>query len=228
MQDPDFQPPVNPLPPVVVILFLALAGVEAALSLAEAGLIGGRGGIGWRLSWVRDWGFSAGVFQQMWAIGSWPLDQVARIVSYSFIHWSFGSSVFGAVLLLALGKMVGETMGQIAVAVLFFASGITGALVYALLASPEGMLVGAYPNVYGLIGGYTFVMWRSLGAAGAAQLQAFSLIGFLMGLQLLWSLLFGAGDQWIAELAGFICGFGLSFVLVPGGWTHLVAQIRRR
>ncbi len=46
MQDPDFHPPVNPLPPVVILLFLAIAGIEAGLSLGEAGMIGGPGAIG--------------------------------------------------------------------------------------------------------------------------------------------------------------------------------------
>ena len=45
MQDPDLQPPVNPLPPAVVVLFLAIAGVEVVLSLAEAGLVGGPGAV---------------------------------------------------------------------------------------------------------------------------------------------------------------------------------------
>ena len=36
MQDPDLESPVNPLPPLVVLVFLALAGVEAGLSLGEA------------------------------------------------------------------------------------------------------------------------------------------------------------------------------------------------
>ena len=54
MQDPDFQPPVNPLPPAVIVLFLAITGVEVVLSLAEAGLVGGPAAVGWRLALVRD------------------------------------------------------------------------------------------------------------------------------------------------------------------------------
>ena len=72
MQDPDFQPPVNPLPPVVILLFLAIAGVEGIFSLGEAGIVGGRAAIGWRLAAMRDWGFSGNVLQQMWTLGVWP------------------------------------------------------------------------------------------------------------------------------------------------------------
>ena len=40
--------PVNPLPPMVVVLFLAIVGVEAVISLGAQGVIGGPGAIGWR------------------------------------------------------------------------------------------------------------------------------------------------------------------------------------
>ena len=55
MHDPELEPPVNPMPPAVVLVFLAIAGIEAALSLGEAGMIGGREAIGWRLALIRDY-----------------------------------------------------------------------------------------------------------------------------------------------------------------------------
>lgn len=228
MQDPEFEPPVNPLPPVVVILFLAIAGVEAVLSLGEAGFVGGREAIGWRLAWIRDWAFSSNVLEWMWANGQYPIEHVVRLFSYPFIHQAFTATIFAAVLLLALGKLVGETLGQVAVVALFFLSGIGGAVLYTALLGGDGWLIGAYPNVYGLIGGYTFVLWQQLGAKGEGQLRAFTLIAFLMGLQLVWSLLFTTGNQWVAELGGFACGFGLSFLFVPGGVHRMVAKLRRR
>ena len=33
---------------------------------------------------------------------------------------------------------------------------------------------------------------------------------------------------WIAEVAGFAAGFGLSFVLIPGGVARVLRQIRQR
>jgi len=232
MQDnhsgPDFQPPVNPLPPAVVVLFLAIAGVEAVLSLAEAGLIGGREAIGWRLGLVRGYGFSGGIFDQMWAQGLWPIKDVLRFVTYPFVNLGFTHGLFAMVLLLALGKMVAQTLGQVAFLVLFFLSGIGGALIYAVVLNDPGWLVGAYPSVYGLIGGYSFVMWRVLGAQGGPQHRAFSLIAMLMGIQLLWGVFFDVGTTWVAELAGFFIGFGLSFLLVPGAWARMRDRMRQR
>lgn len=228
MQDPDLESPVNPLPPVVIVVFLALAGIEAALSLAEAGLIGGSGAVGWRLGLVRDYGFSGDIFDWMLANGRWPPGEVKRLVSYSFVHLGFTHALFAMVLLLALGKLVAEALGQAVFVALFFGAGIGGAVVYALLLNDPVWLAGAYPNVYGLIGGYSFVMWRKLAGSGAQQYRAFSLISLLMGLQLIWGMLFETSTLWVAELAGFIVGFGLCFLLAPGEWGRIRDQIRRR
>lgn len=228
MQDPDLESPVNPLPPAVVLVFLAIAGVEGVLSLGEAGLIGGPGAVGWRLGLIRDFGFSGQIFDWMVANQRWPLEELRRLVTYPFIHLGFTHSLFAMVLLLALGKLVAEVLGQFAFLALFVVSGIFGAAVYALLLNDPTWLAGAYPNVYGLIGGYSFVLWRRLEGAGAKQYRAFSLIALLMGIQLIWGVFFETGTQWVAELAGFFCGFGLCFLLAPGEWHRIRDQLRRR
>ena len=164
----------------------------------------------------------------MIANGQWPLAEVMRLFTYSFFHLSFIHGLFAMVLLLALGKMVAEGMGQVAFVAIFLLSGAGGALIYGLLLDDPAWLVGAYPNVYGLIGGYSFVMWRSLGAQGAPQHRAFSLIAILMGIQLLWGVFFDVGTTWVAELAGFGFGFALCFLLAPGEWTKVRDALRRR
>ncbi|WP_299873209.1 rhomboid family intramembrane serine protease [uncultured Sulfitobacter sp.] len=227
MEDPDIQPPVNPIPAAVVLIFMVITAVEAVLSLGEAGLVGGPGAVGWRLAQIRDYGFSDQVFNQMLAQGVWPWQGLVRFVSYPFIHQSFTSAIFGVVLLLALGKMVAEVMGQLAFLVLFFSSAIVGALTYGLLLDEQIWLTGAFPAVFGLIGGYSYVMWRHLEQQGAHQLRAFSLIGVLMGLQLVFGIFATVGMLWVADLAGFICGFLLSFVVGPGEWFRLKNRIRR-
>jgi membrane associated rhomboid family serine protease len=59
-------------------------------------------------------------------------------------------------------------------------------------------------------------------------MRAFSLIGLLLAVQLIFGLLFGAGQQWVAEVAGFCTGFALSFVVSPGGWQRARARMRAR
>ena len=226
--DPDFEPPFNKLPFVVVILFLIMAGIEVALSAGEAGLVGGPSAIGWRLGLVRDWGFSGDLFDAMLAQGYFPPEHLARFITYPFIHLSFTHALIAIVLMLALGKLCAEVMGQFAMLALFVCSGIGGALIYALVLNDPVWLVGAYAPVYGLIGGYSFLLWRKLAASGGRQVEAFTLIAMLMALQLVWSLFASVGYGWVAELSGFACGFVLSFLFAPGEWARILQKLRQR
>jgi len=126
-----------------------------------------------------------------------------------------------------MGKMVAEIFGGLATLAVFVLSGIAGALAYGLLTDESYPLIGGFPPVYGLIGAFTFLLWRSLALVGANQARAFQLIAFLMGIQLVFGLLFGVQKDWIADLAGFACGFGLSFFVSPGGWAGIRGRMRR-
>ena len=89
-------------------------------------------------------------------------------------------------------------------------------------------LIGAYPGIYGLIGAFTFLIWTKLALVGANRLRAFSLIGMLLAIQLVFGLLFGGGWDWVAEVTGFATGFLLSFVVSPEGFRRVVAILRQR
>ena len=149
-----------------------------------------------------------------------------RFVSYLFVHGSFTHMLVAGVMLLALGKFVGEVFSGWAVVVVILGSGIGGALVWGVLLNDNSYLYGAFPGVYGLIGAFSYILWLRLGQSGDNQWRAFTLIGFLMFIQLLFGVLFGARTDWLADLAGFACGFPLSFVVSPGGWMRFRARIR--
>jgi len=225
---PHNESPLNPLPPVVIALFIVIVGIEVVFTLGARGLVGGPEAVGWRLGTLERFAFSSEIFAWMRDSGRWPLEHVIRFVSYPFVHASFTHALFAGVMLLALGKMVGEAMGSFAVVALFFVSAAGGALVYALAIGNPTPLIGAFPAVYGLIGGFTYMLWLRLGQLGENQIRAFTLIGFLLAIQLIFGLLFGANAEWVADLAGFAIGFGLSTVLEPGGWTKLVDRLRQR
>ena len=202
--------------------------VEALLAAAEAGLIGGAQAVGWRLDLIRDHGFSPPVLSMMLQYGEWPIEHLLRFVTYPFLHLGFVHMIIGGVILLAMGKMVGDVIGSLAVFVIFFASSIVGALIYGLIPDESGWLVGVYPAAYGLIGGFTFLLWTRARATGSSQVQAFTLIAVLMGIQLVFGLLFGTDNTWVAELFGFIAGFLACFVLVPGARRALMNRLRQR
>jgi membrane associated rhomboid family serine protease len=184
--------------------------------------------VGWRLGTLERFAFSAEIFDWMRESGRWPIEHVMRFVSYPFVHASFTHALFAGVMLLALGKMVGEAMGSFAVLLIFFVSAAGGALVYALTVGGSTPLIGAFPAVYGLIGGFTYLLWLRLGQLGEKQVRAFTLIGFLLAIQLIFGLLFGANAEWVADLAGFAIGFVMSTILVPGGWARLIDRLRQR
>lgn len=226
-QGPDTQNAVNPLPPVVVALFLVIVCIEAAFWLGSKGMVGGPTAIGWRLEAVQKYAFSVDIFDWMMTNDIWPIEHVIRFVSYLFVHVSFTHALFGGVLLLAMGKMVGEVFSGWATLAVFVGSGMTGALGYALILNSPQPLVGSYPGVYGLIGAFTFLLWTRLGEVGAPQARAFSLIGVLVAIQLVFGLLFGGAPDWVADVIGFGAGFVLSFVLAPGGWRRIRDRLRR-
>ena len=223
--DPNTSP-VNPISPVVVLFFLIMLLGELAFTLGNQGLIGGPAAVGWRAGAVQDYAFNGAVIELMWQQGRWPLEHVMRFVTYLFVHWSFTHMLVAGVMLLALGKFVGEVFAWWAVAIVFLGSGIGGALVWAVFANDSGYLVGAFPGVYGLIGAFSYVLWLRLGESGGPRLRAFTMIGFLMVIQLIFGILFGAKTDWMADIAGFVFGFLLSFVVSPGGWFRLRERIR--
>ncbi len=225
-QNPDASP-FNPLPPVIVALAVVIIGIEALFSLGARGLIGGPEAIGWRVNAIQNFGFINAIFDWMLTNRTWPAEGLVRLITYPLIHMSFMHALFVVVILLAIGNMVASVFSTLAILTLFFGSSISGAVIYGLLGEARGLLVGGYPAAYGLIGAYTFLLWVSLAATGGQQYRAFGLIGMLLAIQLVFGI-FGGTRDWIADVAGFVTGFGLSFVVSPGGWQRVRAKMRGR
>lgn len=226
-RDPNAAP-LNPLPPVVWALALPIIAMEVVLGLGARGLVGGPQAIGWRQDAVQRFAFSPDLLRNMVELGSYPWQGLARLVTYPLVHGSFTHALMAVVILLALGKMVGEVFRWWAVLVVFFGASAVGSVAFTLVPGNSAILFGAYPAVYGLIGAFTFLIWVNLAAVGANKYRAFSMIGFLLGIQLLFGLLFGGGWEWVADLFGFATGFLASFVVSPGGWSRVMAKIRQR
>ncbi|MDP3195867.1 rhomboid family intramembrane serine protease [Tabrizicola sp.] len=221
-------PPLNPLPPIVWLLALPLIAMEVVLTLAERGLVGGPQGISWRLQAVERFGLFPELLKYQWETGGQPLGELHRLVSYVLVHGSFTHALFAVVMLLALGKMVGEVFRWWGLVVVFLGSAAVGAATYGLLVPERVQLIGSFPAVYGLIGAFTFLIWTNLARVGANKFRAFSLIGALLFVQLVFGLAFGAGWDWVADIAGFAAGFLLSFVVAPGGFRRVLDQMRQR
>lgn len=232
MYDPDAnQSPINPLPTVVWVLALAVAGVELLFQAGEAGFVGGPDAIGWRLEHARDYGFFDTVFDWMRQNQVFPLEHMQRFFTFQFIHMNFTHAAFVVVFILALGKFVSELFHPVAVLTLFFGSAIIGAASYSIILDENNMLIGGYPGVYGLIGAFTWILFIDARMAGNSGISAFRLIAFFMTIQMIYKVVFETSNEWVAEIIAFFVGFALSFVLAPGAGRRLrgyLARLRSR
>lgn len=229
--------PLNPVPPVIWALVLPMIATEAYFGLGQLGFMGGGqpgAGLGLRLILAERTAYVPEALLRLWQLGMLQLDQSWRILTYSFVHLSITHALFVVVFTLALGNLIAHQFRPWAVLALFFGSAIGGALIYTLAAGllPQlrfQPLIGGYPAVYGFVGAFTFLLWTRLGQQNANRMRAFTLIGMLLLFQLVFGIIFQDGSlTWIAEIAGFGCGFLLSFVLVPGGIARVMRQIRQR
>jgi membrane associated rhomboid family serine protease len=101
-------PPLNPLPPVVWLLALPMIGIELAVNAGSAGMVGGPTAIGWRPQIQQLLGFDPNYMRQLIEHGQLPLESLQRLVTYPFVHTDVSHAMFVVVILLALGKFVGE------------------------------------------------------------------------------------------------------------------------
>jgi rhomboid protease GluP len=220
--------PFNALPPVVVALAVVIAGLEGMFQLATSGFLGGQGGVGWRLAAIQDYAVLDEVADWMLANGRFPPDQLLRFLTYPLIHGGFVHAAFVVVFILAIGKMVAEVFSPLAFVAIFWVSAVFGALAYVLLLDSPFPLIGGYPGVYGLIGAFTFLLWVDAGMRGENQLRAFGLIGALLAIQIVFGVIQGDFGNVVADLAGFVAGFLLSFIVSPGGWQRALNRLRQR
>ncbi len=220
--------PLNPLPPIVWIIALPMIAVESILNLGARGVIGGQGAIGWRIEALEQFAFFPDLLRYMIDTGGYPAMDVLRLVSYPLVQANLTNALFVVVIFLALGKMVAEVFRWWAILIVFFGSAAFAALFYTAIPVLKSAVIGGYPAVYGMIGAFTFLMWVRLVAQGANQYRAFGLIGFLLLAEFVFGVVFGGGTQWVANIAGFVAGFFLSFVVSPGGWARVQARLRQR
>ncbi|MEM8774197.1 MAG: rhomboid family intramembrane serine protease [Pseudomonadota bacterium] len=220
--------PFNALPPLIAAIALIIFGAELIFQAGARGMAGGPAAVGWRAEAIEQYAFSNRALAWMVDTGNWRFDFLSRFFTYPFVHVSFMHAAFATVMVLAIGKFVGERVTQWAVLVLFFGSSVVGAATFGLLYPNGPGLIGAFPGIYGLIGGFTCLMWLYLGLVGENQARAFSMIGVLLALQLFFALLYGNDKTWVADVTGFVAGFAMSFVLIPGGWRMLRDKLRQR
>lgn len=229
--------PINPLPGVVWLLVLPMIAVEIALSLGDAGVVGGAAAKGWRVAAMEAYGFFPDYWRQHLQNGAFDFELLRRFFTFSFVHGAAIDALFGVVLTLAIGKFVGEVFRAWAVATVFCGSAAVGALCFGALVQGQP-LFGAFPGLYGLIGALSFLLLYGL---GETPKRAFALIGGLLAIQLIYGVVFallpmlfpsmgemGGSWSWVADLTGFATGFALSYLVSPGGFGRIRSRLLQR
>jgi len=223
--------PLNRLPGAVWLLLLVVIGVEAVFQLAALGVIGGAQGIGWRIGAIQRFGYSSSVQDWMMNNRAFPPMHLLRYATFSFIHGTLMHALFVCVLIAALGKAVAEAFGGIRFLVLALVVPVIAAVIFGLVlgADQTGWLIGGMPMAFALVGGFTWLKWTQAAGDVEKQRRAFAMIGLLLVARLAFGLMAEAGPAWIAEVAAFALGFGLSATgLGPGSWRALRARLRGR
>lgn len=213
--------PFNPLPPVLWLLAIALILPELAF------LVGGNGAM-MRTNAIQMTAWVPEIILAGWP-GAVHFDQLYRLLTYPFVSVSWMGTLFVLAFTLALGKAISAVFRPWAVLAIFFGASIGGALIHTALAALPGMpvmpVIGGYPAAYGLIGAFTWLLWMRLRASGDNPARAFLLIGALLVFQAAFALIYRQiPADWIAEFAGFACGFFLCFLVAPGA----LARLRQR
>jgi len=224
---PQKEQPFNPVSPFVVLVVLAMVAAELVFQAAEHRLIGGPLAEGWRIDMMRYFGFHKAVFAHISQGGEIEPKVVWPFLSYLFIHRSFMHTLIAAALILALGKMISDMFSGLAVAVLFIACGLAGALAFGWFSKDGGFpLIGAYPVFYGFIGTYTWIQIFDLRKKGQSIMPAFSALIGLVVLRAGFMLYAGLANDWAADLAGLITGFLLAYILAPDGKDRIRGWVR--
>ena len=141
MSDYNRSPIVNPIPTSILLIFFGIILVEAFLIFGFGGPLGKTETTIERLTLVQNYGVPPNLATWMFETGNFSIDYVSRFIVYPFINLSGLSVVFAAVLLLALGKMVGEVFTSFSVILIWLLSTFFAAFFYSISATDEQVLV---------------------------------------------------------------------------------------
>ena len=208
-------PLINPLPPVILIITLLLVVVEIIFQIVEVGLLSSFSNEITRNNVIVNYAFFGSLQDWMISNLNFKWSFLCRYFTFPFIHFNFLQTVIAIVMFLALGKMVCEVYNGFLFLILIISSSFCGAFFYGLILDDQFPLVGAFPAIYGLIGAYTYLLWVSMKFLGARSANAFILVAVLLGIQIIFKVVFNGSNDWVADLFGFLTGFLFASLIQP-------------
>ena len=190
-------------------LVAIMAVIELILSLADAGAFGSRD-----LRWLA---FAAGAFWQPILAGSvppvYPGQTAVMFISHAFLHGGLAHLAMNSVVLLSLGKFVSAHVGAARTLLVLLLSAVAGAACFGLLSSSATPMIGASGAVFGLIGLWQAMDYRTRRRAGLSLQPILTTILGLIAANIALFVILTGGLAWQAHLGGWIAGWlaGQSF-----------------
>lgn len=144
---------------------------------------------------------------------------MATLFTYQFLHGSWDHLGMNMITLLAFGAGVERPLGRARFLVIYFVSGIAGALLQSAFSRPDDLMIGASASISGIFGAL-LIIW-GFDKQGRRPLGILPMV-------LLWSVVMAASGvlgigadgvpvAWIAHIGGFVAGvvIALLFERVP-------------
>ena len=122
MKDYKRPPVINPIPTAILAIFSGIVLFEAFIFFGFGDPLGNSGAAAKRMLLIQKYGVSPDLANWMLETGNFSNDYVFRFIVYPFVNLSSLSVIFAGVLLLALGKMVGEVFSALSVILIWFLS----------------------------------------------------------------------------------------------------------
>ena len=218
----------GPIPPAVLVLAAAVGGAELILTAVQAGLWQPAFSSNLRVDAANNFGFSPWLFRAQFESAGFLTLPTIRLVTYPFVHFSWVHALFSVMFILVLGSVLSNFVRGLLVPVSFFASSAVSAVAYAWMSGADFPLLGAAPGYLGLLGllaGILLMMHGRGHPAASPSMVAFPFL--LVGLKLTQDTVFGIPGYMSANASGFVLGFLVSLIAIPGGYLALTAGLKR-
>lgn len=201
-------------PPVVWAIVGIFVLAEALFVLSESGLVE-LGDLRWEV--YKRLAFFDLDFDRALAGGEVPAELWSSFLTHAFLHGGMFHLLMNGAIFLALGGIIANALGPLRFMILFAVTAIGGALVFGLLASAQGPMVGASGVIFGFIGALKYWELRWIRQTGAPMAKFWRTLIVLAGLNVVLFFLYpGQGSlAWEAHLGGFVAGFAIAPLIAP-------------
>lgn len=184
-----------------------LAAIELLLTAAESGWIGEPR--------LRSIAILLGAFwPPLLAPGAgelYPFQREAMFLTHAFLHANLLHLVMNGVILLSLGKVIGERVGRVRLFLLFALSAIAGGAAFGLISMSHGPMIGASGAAFGFFGLWNAWEFQRRRARGLSLRPVLGTVGGLIVANIALFVFLQGGLAWEAHLGGYLMGWAAAF-----------------